>query len=397
MPRKRRSAFFLATAAALLFIPFPAHGTDYYVSSKSGNDADTGRSPDAAWRSLARANHATFLPGDHILLHSGETWRGQLRPSSSGTQDLPIVYTSYGLGPRPMLEGNRGSDLGPTSTPRHADAASVVDVAIDNNDQSHIVYEDLEIRHVLEGLRIYVWSAAVQDITLQNSRIQVEVEAPHALPSAAVYANVRTGTISQLHILGNQLIPYPRGLEHWGIYFVSGVRHFQISDNTLGPAGEDGITIWHSAFGEISHNTGGGNGENTVDVKDSHDVLISDNDADLDREYNIVVHTVDDPEATYNVIVRNNRCWRGGQGGTLSAGIALLFVQRSGIENNAVDFAFGSGILIKDTGADRANWASGNRLTGNGTGQDLPAIVLQGASSARLQENQILLPAKYPR
>ena len=75
----------------------------------------------------------------------------------------------------------------------------------------------------------------------------------------------------------------------------------------------------------------------------------------------------------------------------------MLFVQRSGIENNVIDFAYGSGILIKDTGAHRANWASGNRLTGNGTGQNLPAIVLQGPTSARLQDNQILIPAKSPR
>ena len=167
----------------------------------------------------------------------------------------------------------------------------------------------------MEGLRIYVWSTTVRDITMHNCRIQVEAAVPRAPPSAAVYANVRTGTIDDLRILGNQLIPYPRGLEHWGIYFVNGVRNFQIRDNTLGPAGEDGITVWHSTFGEISHNTGGGNGESTVDVKDSHDVVISDNDADLDREYNIVVHSVDDPESTYNVRVEGNRFSRGGQGG----------------------------------------------------------------------------------
>jgi uncharacterized protein YkvS len=33
-------------------------------------------------------------------------------------------------------------------------------------------------------------------------------------------------------------------------------------------------------------------------VKDSHDVVIMDNFADLDREYNIVVHSVDDPDST---------------------------------------------------------------------------------------------------
>ena len=133
-----------------------------------------------------------------------------------------------------------------------------------------------------------------------------------------------------------------------------------------------------------------GNGENTIDVKDSHDIEIRDNDADLDREYNVVVHSVDSPTSTYGVRVTGNRCSRGGQGGEFSAGIALLFVQKSGIEDNVVDFAYGSGILIKETEPRPGNWAARNRLTGNGTGQKLPAIVLQGSSTARLEDNYIM-------
>lgn len=378
------SIFFLSLARS-------AFATDYYVSLQAGNDSGSGRSSDSPWRSIARVNHSRFRPGDRILFHAGEVWHEQLRPPSSGTQRLPVIFSSYGLGERPVLEGTHGRDgkrlRGMLLHAQEAKGAG--DVAIDDNDQSHILFDDLELRHVLEGLRVYVWSAAVQDITLRNCQIQVAVEAPNSPPSAAVYANVRTGSITGLHILANHLIPYPRGLEHWGIYFVSGVQHFQIVGNSLGPAGEDGITIWHSAYGEINHNQGGGNGENTIDVKDSHDVVIADNVADLDREYNIVVHSVDAPNSTYAVRVSGNRCSRGGQGGKLSAGIALLFVQKSGVENNLVDSAFGSGILIRDTGPHLGNWAAYNHLTGNGVGQRLPAIVLQGTSTARVEGNKI--------
>src|SRR5947209_13336520 len=57
----------------------------------------------------------------------------------------------------------------------------------------------------------------------------------------------------------------------------------------------------------------------------SHDVLISQNRADLDGEYNIVVHAVDPDPLTYNVIVEKNHCTRGGVAGHLTAGIVLLF------------------------------------------------------------------------
>jgi len=54
-----------------------------------------------------------------------------------------------------------------------------------------------------------------------------------------------------------------------------------------------------------------------------------------------------------------------------------------------VESAFGSGILIKDADPHPDNWASHNRLTGNGVGQKLPAIVLQGTSTATLEANEI--------
>ncbi len=376
----------------LLLLTSEAFAADYYVSWRSGTDTDSGLSANTPWKSISRVNHAIFHPGDRILLHAGEAWREQLRPPSSGTQDQAIVFSSYGVGARPILEGNRGRTFDSKDLPSKisANKTSAGDVAIDNNDQSYILYDGLELRHVLEGLRIYAWSATVRDITLQNCRIQVEAAASDGPSSAAVYANVRTGNIMDLHILENHLLPYPRRLEHWGIYFVGGVQHFQINGNTLGPAGEDAITVWHSAYGEISHNQGGGNGENTIDVKDSHDIVIRDNNADLDQEYNIVVHSVDAPDSTYNVRVELNRCSRGGQGGKLSAGIALLFAQKSGVDENVVEFAYGSGILIKDSGPHPDNWASRNRLTRNGVGQELPAIMLQGASTARIEDNQIV-------
>lgn len=399
-----------------LLLPFfapCASCTDYYVSRLAGNDAGPGLSENAPWKSVGRVNRASLYAGDRVLFHAGETWRETLRPNSSGAANAPIIFSGYGVGAKPVLDGSgevgSGED-GACSEPTGRDGGRkgatwknlknnrpcgsreekpVRDIAIDDNGQSHVVYDGIDLHHIFQGVRIYSWSATIQDITIQNCNIQTEASMRGREVSAGVYANVKRGGISGVHVRGNHFVPFPERLNHWGIYFVSGVSHFSIEDNTLGPSGEDGITIWHSAYGEIVRNRGGGDGENTIDVKDSHDVLIRDNDADLDREYNIVVHSVDDSKSTYNIRVEHNRCLRGGQGGELSAGIALLFVQKSSVEDNVVDFAYGSGILIKDNGAGQQNWVAGNRLTGNGTGQKLPAIKLQGDSSARLGANQI--------
>ena len=373
---------------------YPAEATDYYLSQKAGNDTSEGRTPEAPWKSVARVNRTAFRAGDRILLHAGESWPEELRPRSSGGEGLPIIFTSYGPGARPVLDGwddeveGKLRSIGKGRVTK-THAANAREVAIDNNEQSHIVYDGLDLRHVLEGVRIYSWASAIRDITIQNCNIQTETSVDGQIASAGIYASTKRGTILELHVSKNHFVPYPVQLDHWGIYFVQGVSRFSIEDNNFGPAGEDAITVWHSAYGEILRNRGGGNGENTIDVKDSHDILIRDNDADLDREYNIVVHSVDSPNSTYNILVGHNRCLRGGQGGKLTAGVALLFAQKSGIEDNTVDSAYGAGILIDDVHPGQQNWASGNRLAGNGTGQKLPAIVLQGDSDADLPRNQV--------
>jgi len=218
-------------------------------------------------------------------------------------------------------------------------------------------------------------------LTQENNRHLRMGEVDAAGPSETSFIVVARVEQDDIHARGQH-----RARDSIGVHFTGG--DLKIGPAAQSPAGEDGITVWHCAYGAINHNHGGGNGENTIDVKDSHDVEISDNDADLDREYNIVVHSVDAPDSTYNVRVDRNRCSRGGQGRELSAGIALLFVQKSGIENNVVDSAYGSAILIKDKQPNSGNWASQNRLKGNGVGQGLPAIVLQGTSTARLEANR---------
>ncbi len=385
----RRNLFSLL----LLLLSFcGANATDYYLSRQRGNDSASGRSANTPWKSIARVNQAIFYPGDRILFHAGESWSEELRPRSSGKEGAPLVFTGYGTGALPIFDGNADEDAAKYEGARHKQLRKgrSRDVAINNNEQSHMVYDGLDLRHVLEGARIYSWSAAVRDITIQNCSIQTDAAIRGHAASAGIYASTKSGSITELHVRGNHFTPYPEHLNHWGIYFAQGVSHFSIENNSFGASGEDAMTVWHCASGSIVHNRGGGNGENTIDVKDSHDILIRDNEADLDREYNIVVHSVDSPNSTYNIRVEHNRCLRGGQGGTLSAGVALLFVQKSGIEDNTIDSAYGAGILINDAHPDQKNWASGNRLAGNGTGQRLPAIVLQGDSNADLQGNQIV-------
>jgi hypothetical protein len=259
----------------------------------------------------------------------------------------------------------------------------------DNHEQSHIVYDGLDLREAREGLRLFAWKNEVSDITLENCVIRSERSQPKGTMSAGVYASVATGRLRHITIRNNTFIPYPKGLEHWGIYFVQGVSGFRIENNSFAPAGEDAITIWHGDAGVIANNTGGGNGENTIDVKDSHDIEIANNHAQDDGEYNIVVHGVDSDNGTFNLVVARNRCRRAGQGGQLTSGIAVLFAQRIRVVDNLVESARGAGIFENDHEVSSGNEIERNLLRHNETQQVAGAITLERPSAVRVIGNTV--------
>lgn len=78
----------------------------YFVDAETGDDGDTGLSPEEAWKTLEKVNAMVFSSGDSILLKAGTTYDGQLAPKGSGTKDLPIVVSQYGEGDKPLIRAN---------------------------------------------------------------------------------------------------------------------------------------------------------------------------------------------------------------------------------------------------------------------------------------------------
>lgn len=78
----------------------------YYVSSTTGNDANTGIDAAHAWKTLDKVNATFFYQGDSILFKSGDEFIGQLRIKSSGSREYPIFYGQYGVGNFPVINGS---------------------------------------------------------------------------------------------------------------------------------------------------------------------------------------------------------------------------------------------------------------------------------------------------
>jgi hypothetical protein len=76
----------------------------YYVNAGQGHDDALGTSPDTAWQTLTRVNQQTFRPGDRVLFHCADRWKGQLRPRGSGAAGRPICLDSFGDGPKPVID-----------------------------------------------------------------------------------------------------------------------------------------------------------------------------------------------------------------------------------------------------------------------------------------------------
>ncbi|MEN8157106.1 MAG: sulfatase-like hydrolase/transferase [Bacteroidota bacterium] len=77
----------------------------YYVDALSGSDTNDGLASDRAWQTLERVNAGAYSPGDSILFKVGQSWSGQLEVASSGALENPVVFTSYGAGEKPRLDG----------------------------------------------------------------------------------------------------------------------------------------------------------------------------------------------------------------------------------------------------------------------------------------------------
>lgn len=104
----------IVALVASIYIYFPkltpAASTSYYVSP-NGDDANTGLSPETAWKTINKVNNSIFQSGDKVLFEGGKEFSGSLYFDSedTGTAQNPVTITSYGTGKSTI---NSGSESG---------------------------------------------------------------------------------------------------------------------------------------------------------------------------------------------------------------------------------------------------------------------------------------------
>jgi len=98
---KKVTLFFLCFSLILVH----AYATNYYVAA-NGNDNDNGTSVSTPFQTIAKINSLTLQAGDQILFRRGDTFRGQLNITQSGTPGNPIIIDAYGTGDAPVISGS---------------------------------------------------------------------------------------------------------------------------------------------------------------------------------------------------------------------------------------------------------------------------------------------------
>jgi hypothetical protein len=94
----------LISAYFTMAVVFHTHAQTFYVDAVKGNDFNSGTEKSSPWKSIKKVNDATLSPGDSICFKKGGTWTGQLDIRHSGTKEKPIIITSFGVGPKPVIQ-----------------------------------------------------------------------------------------------------------------------------------------------------------------------------------------------------------------------------------------------------------------------------------------------------
>jgi parallel beta-helix repeat protein len=108
--KTKLAARFLILLAINIIGTAKLFASNYYFSSSIGNDAYTAmqaRNPATPWQTTSKLNAvmSTLLPGDSVLFKCGDTFYGGFSISVSGTVGLPITFSSYGTGAKPIITG----------------------------------------------------------------------------------------------------------------------------------------------------------------------------------------------------------------------------------------------------------------------------------------------------
>jgi hypothetical protein len=112
-------------------------------------------------------------PGSTVLFHAGQSWTENLTPSCSGDAGLPITFSSYGSGAKPILDGTGLNGDGINVTGRAYLSFSKLEVSNDPmgfcislQSVDHLTFDQMNLHNCAEGINA---TAVCDNVTVTNA------------------------------------------------------------------------------------------------------------------------------------------------------------------------------------------------------------------------------------
>ncbi len=112
--------FLYLVLGVCLNVSFLFAQTTYYVSASQGNDSNSGTVQTRPFKTLQKIESLALKPGDKVLLKRDDIWYENLSLSNiHGTQSQKIIFSAYGSGVKPVLNGREVINSGWMSLDNH--------------------------------------------------------------------------------------------------------------------------------------------------------------------------------------------------------------------------------------------------------------------------------------
>lgn len=241
-----------------------------YVSSSTGDDGNTGRSPDRAVRSLAAgAGLVRADSADQLLLKRGDVWHetlGTWRKSGRSAQE-PILIGAYGAGDRPRLNtgtagalrvsgGRDGGRIEHVSLiglhfsaharlPGPDFVASQGDTGIRlSGPADDVLIEDCRVEGYRDNISLSAVSGQVSDVALRRSIVVDAYSSDPAVHAQGLYASGVDGLVIEENLFDrNGWVPGVAGatMFNHNVYLQSNNQRVVVRGNVFARASSHGL------------------------------------------------------------------------------------------------------------------------------------------------------------
>lgn len=154
-----------------------AFSDTYYVDSQNGNNQNSGLSIDNAWATLGIVKDKSFSAGDSILLKRGSIFTNFLVIPEDGTQSNPIYIGDYGIGNKPILDGN--GTIGSMVVTRGANNYIIENIVVRNSSNSALMINNDDGNYNLVFRNIEVYNAGNNALQFSNGGSNILVSNIH--------------------------------------------------------------------------------------------------------------------------------------------------------------------------------------------------------------------------